>query len=208
MRTWNDPEEHWITELTDLTIETDRRIQEIQLNVYYVDVGSSQPIETVNTKGTSIRSTSDPYYSFSTSLGTISKITPYTYKLKANGDANVTGRPIRQYDPTDNDYWTPFKVGSMYPGVETITLNDFYGLQEGLSQGGMYSSFWYNALMQLMTRGRSLYTFTWRGDPKLQPRDLLRVQTRGVYAKLTIESITLSHEGGGLVSQIVARERW
>lgn len=50
------------------------------------------------------------------------------------------------------------------------------------------------------------YTFRWRGDPRMQPMDV--ITANGI--EMTVESLTLEHsEGGGFSSEVVARGgRW
>lgn len=195
-----------IKDYADLLIDTDRKIKRIEMDIPYADVGTSQNIETIQTAGTTIKEITDPYYSVATSKGSISLITPYKYKLTAEGDCTITGRPIRKYDPTDNESYTPCVVETI-DGVDTVTLEEFWGMEDGASpEPGYVSSFWHALFYTLLARGVKKYSFTWRGDPRLQPRDYITLDVNGVDVDMTIESITLDHSDGGLTSQIVARE--
>ena len=71
-------------------------------------------------------------------------------------------------------------------------------------------------------------SFTWKGDPRMQPRDYVELveqdenlaEENGVFLQtengediivnqsriITIENITLTHEGGGTVAEITYRE--
>lgn len=202
------PDAYDINGYSELKTETNRKIKRVEINNPYVDRGPSKNIETIDAEGTIIRSASDPLLSVATSTGTVSLITPYKYKLKASGSATVTGRAVRFYDPTDNDSVTP-RVLNRASGVETLTLNEFNGMVDGAvapTGDGYLTDFWYYALRQIMDRPLKIFTFTWRGDPRLQPRDYIRLTINDTPVDMTIESITLNHEGGGLTSQIVARE--
>lgn len=84
-------------------------------------------------------------------------------------------------------------------------------------------------LKALAKRSRTTGSFTWKGDPRMQPRDKFRfirleynlldenevqlmtensedIIVGGNTQECTIETITLTHEGGGLISQITYRE--
>lgn len=57
--------------------------------------------------------------------------------------------------------------------------------------------------------GRNKHTgsFRWKGDPRMQPRDRFAYHRKdGTVQTCTIESITLTHEGGGTCANIAFRE--
>jgi len=50
-------------------------------------------------------------------------------------------------------------------------------------------------------------SFTWKGDPRMQPRDVVNFhRLDGTVEKITIETITLKHEGGGTTAEITYRK--
>ena len=50
-------------------------------------------------------------------------------------------------------------------------------------------------------------SFTWKGDPRMQPRDVVTFhRLDGTTETITIENITLSHEKGGLSAEITYRK--
>lgn len=52
-----------------------------------------------------------------------------------------------------------------------------------------------------------IYTFKWKGDPRMQPRDLFYfVRLNGSKEVFTIEEIILEHEEGGTIATITARK--
>lgn len=56
---------------------------------------------------------------------------------------------------------------------------------------------------------RSVITgsFTWKGDPRMQPRDRCRfTRLDGTVEEITLETITLTHEGGGTSAEITYRK--
>lgn len=59
----------------------------------------------------------------------------------------------------------------------------------------------------LMTRSNETGSFTWKGDPRMQPRDVFTWHYLDETTELrTIESINLKHEGGGTVATITYRK--
>ena len=50
-------------------------------------------------------------------------------------------------------------------------------------------------------------SFTWKGDPRMQPRDVVEWERLdGTTTTITLENITLTHEGGGTSAEITYRE--
>lgn len=73
------------------------------------------------------------------------------------------------------------------------------------------------ALTYLLDRSNIVYEFTYRGNPHIQPRDIVYVEIatweNGSMTKhwetMTVDTVTLEHsEGGGLSSRIRARKGW
>lgn len=71
------------------------------------------------------------------------------------------------------------------------------------------------AVNYILSRSNILYEFTYRGNPHIQPRDILNVEIatweNGSMTKhwetMTVDTVTLEHsEGGGLTSKITARK--
>ena len=62
-------------------------------------------------------------------------------------------------------------------------------------------------MTSLFNRSRRTGSFLFKGDPRWQPRDLLQInRLDGSELIVTIESITINHEGGGTTSEITYRE--
>ena len=62
-------------------------------------------------------------------------------------------------------------------------------------------------LLNLLRRSNETGSFTWKGDPRMQPRDVANFhRLDGTVEEITIESITLKHEGGGTTAEIVYRK--
>lgn len=59
----------------------------------------------------------------------------------------------------------------------------------------------------LLNRSNITGGFTWKGNPHMQPRDVVEFVLRdGTKKTITLEEITLQHEGGGLTASITYRE--
>lgn len=62
----------------------------------------------------------------------------------------------------------------------------------------------FNALLR---RSPVKGSFTWKGDPRMQPRDVIQFhRLDGSVEQITIETITLKHEGGGTTAEITYRK--
>ena len=61
-------------------------------------------------------------------------------------------------------------------------------------------------MKQLLERSNETGSFTWKGDPRMQPRDVFTFhRLTGETYDCTVESIELKHEGGGTTAQITYR---
>lgn len=176
-------------------------VKTVNLNLYDPIVQASSAIETVDVQGAAIFDTTDPYYSFTSASGTITYLSPYSYKLEGNGSIAVSGRKIELY--------AAMKSGSpLLPMTETTGTN---GIEIDLGNNYLFGNYRYEgfhaALQYLLQRSNISYEFEYRGDPKLQPRDYIRadIDGSGALVDLTIDTIELKHEGGGTSSTIVAR---
>ena len=206
--TGRDTSSYWvIDDIANLRIDVNRKPKEVRMNINWYQAESSAQVQSLSISGTKTVNVSDPYWTFSTNSGTITKLSPYAFKLKANGTATVSGRKLITYDG-DAETFTPYKRTAA-DGVDIVELDDFDGLQEGYGYGGGgYDSFWPGAMDQLLNRELLTYSFTWRGNPLIQPRDYIKVKIDGQYIDMTIDTVTLEHTDGGLTSQIVARKGW
>lgn len=64
-----------------------------------------------------------------------------------------------------------------------------------------------SSLENLLERSPVTGSFTWKGDPRMQPRDIIHFhRLDGTVEDITIESITLKHEGGGTTAEITYRK--
>lgn len=194
----------------DLKRVTESRIKSVTGNTYSVSVAKSAEIATEEVSGAIIKDLSEPYWSVTAAAGTIKSLGAYRYKLTGSGSIKVSGRAVRLFDNMSSigssaDY-TPYKLPryTEYDGI-TVTLDDINGLHSILGDATSGSSPGHNCMEeiaeQLVARSNVTYEFTWRGDPRIQPRDWVVVN--GI--DMTIETISLDHEEGGLTSTITAR---
>lgn len=59
----------------------------------------------------------------------------------------------------------------------------------------------------LLSRSNVTGSFRWKGDPRMQPRDVVTFhRLDGSTEEITLENITLTHEGGGTVAEITYRK--
>ena len=79
---------------------------------------------------------------------------------------------------------------------------------EPISYGQVFSEsvFLYPNYNYLFNRSNITGSFTWKGDPRMQPRDVFTFhRLDGTTEICTIESITLKHNGGGTIAEISYR---
>lgn len=185
----------------------DPKIKRVEMNMYVPDVDlSSSLIEALNVSDVKIYETTDPYYSFTVSSGTVTRINPYTCKITGNGNINLSGRALdlRPPQPDPEDYLPVYR--EVQTGGVTVSFEDFYG---GSILGPAIWFNWASRIFRtLLNRSNISYEFTFRGDPNLQPRDYIRadIDGSGTLIDMTIDNIELKHEGGGTTSTIVARK--
>lgn len=184
----------------DATIESNLAIAEAY--IYAVSVGTARvSLGEQSIAGTAIFETSEPYTGLITSKGTVTQISPFKYSLTATGSATVSGYPVSFYDTSIGAIYSPYTVANSEEGSK-LSLGELDGFNIGLVTESGTDLLGEELVANLLNRSNLLYTFTWRGDPFLQPGDYIRVNGMD----MTIESVSLTHEGGGLSSKITARE--
>ena len=164
--------------------------------------------ETSEEKGEIVTVTADEYvqestYSITNSPTIISyDAKEFVYKTKkADTTYKLTGRKISITEEYDSITPTIERSG------ETLTINPVcYGHQYiTVSSSKQYRI--YPNYQTLFDRSNITGTFTWKGDPRMQPRDLFYlVYKNGTSAVCTIESIELVHEAGGTMAEITYRK--
>ena len=89
---------------------------------------------------------------------------------------------------------------------EAVDFPDvFRGTLEQTTSGGSHSM-WGLFIKQIADRSNVVYKFKYRGDPKMQPRDIIQMTIGNETVNMTIDNLTLEHVDGGLISQIECRE--
>lgn len=82
--------------------------------------------------------------------------------------------------------------------------------QADTNGGFEYRAYPYEAIIEVFKRtNRSNVTgsFTWKGDPRMQPRDVVEWERLdGTTETITLENITITHEGGGTMAECTYRE--
>ena len=76
--------------------------------------------------------------------------------------------------------------------------------QSNVELGEIYPQMAYESLLQ---RSNVTGSFTWKGDPRMQPRDVVNFhRLDGTVEEITLENITIHHEGGGTFAEITYRK--
>lgn len=170
-------------------------LKSAKYNTAYEDI---QQIDVVSGQSYFIN-TGDPYYSFTTTSGTITQLSPFTAKLTATTTttATVRGQKINISTITANDPYT--------------TTNNKTGITVDLEDNPLMVSYWgqdtRNGIDKMLDRSNIRYSFTYRGNPHIQPRDnIIFHYANNTTEQMTVESLTLEHQNGGFVSDIVARK--
>lgn len=75
------------------------------------------------------------------------------------------------------------------------------------SSNSSYTIYPQQMLRTPMWRSVITGSFTWKGDPRMQPRDRCRfTRLDGTVEEITLENITITHEGGGTSAEITYRK--
>ena len=81
------------------------------------------------------------------------------------------------------------------------------GQMSGLTMTSAPILIYPNMINSPMYRSTESGTFRWKGDPRLQPRDIGQLKRLdGTYEDITLENITITHEGGGTYADITYRK--
>lgn len=72
---------------------------------------------------------------------------------------------------------------------------------------GVFELFPTESMKNLLKRSPVTCSFTWKGDPRIQPRDVFTFhRLDGTDEEWTFENITITHEGGGTLAEVTARK--
>lgn len=96
---------------------------------------------------------------------------------------------------------------SGYGEIKTPNKTQWVGEIQAQDADGVKTLLPDKGFQQLLTRSNKTGSFTWKGDPRMQPRDVFTFVYRdGTEELRTIETISLKHEGGGTVAEITYRK--
>lgn len=213
---YDDSARYRITRFEEPTIESEVVVSKIRAAWRRI-LNSTlwEDIETISEAGMYIKETSDPYYDFRVtgSGNSLVKITPYKYKVTIVSEGIVQGQKINFSAPTafihayDDEGYAYAEISNIKG--RTLTLGEIDGptfSYNGISDTNIDNTALNYALSKYHPR---IYTFKWRGDPKLQPGQIIDLH----YGKpgvrnsiIKIDTITLEHANGGLSSTITGRE--
>lgn len=127
-------------------------------------------------------------------------------KWTANSKYTFNGKPVTPF----TTYITGRPI-SIVNGAESVSVSGIGGEMkvDPLAFGRVYdgATFVYPNYNRLFSRKVRIGSFTWRGHPHMQPRDVFTFKRlNGSNMTCTIESIELTHEGGGTTAVINYRE--
>lgn len=109
------------------------------------------------------------------------------------------------YDDGTLTYQTGRKGEAVtFPEVFVATMEQASSVSGGRASG--VKSLWGLFLKQIGDRSNVVYKFQYRGNPKMQPRDIIHMTIDGEVIDMTIDNLTLEHSEGGLISSIECRK--
>lgn len=198
----------------DTIVETKKKALQIALPEYYLQ--NNESIEQVKaTSGKIYYVTLDPpvpYLNVNISPTPTSKeeVSCSLFKFKAAASTTYT---ISGYQTLANlmDANNPYESGGSGSG-ETYKFDFEMPLFVRASTGSSITKL---SMTKLRARSNIIYEFTYRGNPHIQPRDILNVEVARwedshvttEWVTMTVDAVTLEHsEGGGLTSKIKARK--
>lgn len=126
----------------------------------------------------------------------------YYVKVKkkvSKGNCILYGRPV-------NNVIESQSCSVSRPGVTQSVKGIAHGRLATGSHTDMQMTV-YPAYKQIFNTSNITGSFTWKGDPRMQPRDVFTFhRLDGTTETCTIESITLTHKGGGTSAEITYRK--
>ena len=208
--TWRYPEVKWVIkeeECGDIQWRYEPEVKSFSMSNEAADsIGMSR--ENIETKQVKAGrkywfDLQDPYRALQCTNATIEYSNPLRVKIKATatGDATLSGIPIEIYDNgIGQDTFTFGQYG------QALTEDGewyFEGATADAANGDVVE---FAARADIFTHSETQFvTFTWKGDPRMQPLDLFIFEHEDSSEVWTIGSITLDHTGGGMTAEITAR---
>lgn len=211
---WSKPTSKWTIkeeDCTDLVTNYDRMIAQIRVpNMYVYGESDREIIGTQEVRKNKIYTvtTSQPYYSYTVTNATIQESCPtyIVFKATATGTVTIRGRRIRFYDENENERPHITKVSAARVGiVETVDMEQYSGELEQMNDGIGYPLIEQGA-RHVLNESEKRGSFHWKGNPKMQPRDVFTFEHLDGSAEVcTIETIEITHAGGGTSAEISYR---
>lgn len=135
------------------------------------------------------------YWDYLVSIGEIES-NAESASLEVTGESFIVEEDTRPYSISGIGDETTLSRTS-WIGEISIIKTQFGGRVKILPDLGM---------KQLLERSNETGSFTWKGDPRMQPRDVFTFhRLTGETYDCTVESIELKHEGGGTTAEITYR---
>lgn len=211
---WSKPSSKWTIleeDCTDIKIIYDRMIAQIRIpNMYVYEDDTREVISTQEVRRNKVYtvSMSQPYFSYTVTNATIIESCPayITFRATATGESTIRGKRIRFYDPDENETPHITKVSAARAGiVETVDMEQYSGQLEQIYDG-IGVPLIENGARHVLNMSEKRGSFRWKGHPKMQPRDVFTFEhLDGTSEVCTIETIELTHEGGGTYADISYR---
>ena len=226
---WSKPTPQWDIyeeDVANLVIDSERKINKITTDDDYALLTGltnegNDTIEVFETiKNTNYEFSDGGYYfNWSVTQGTPdlspTKNNAETFKFKATtGTESTPGNSVLTANRTSINNTTPGGGKTITPasyaepnraGITITKTPLIYGSYEYYDGSG-YSNVYPN-YRQLFHRSNVTGSFTFRGDVRMQPRDVFNFHRMdGEIEVCTIETIKLMHENGGLTSEITYRK--
>lgn len=211
---WSKPTSKWTIyeeDCTDIVKNYDQVIAQVKVpNMYvYCDTERSL-IEEKEVRRNRIYtvSLSTPYTSFTVTNATILESCPayIRFRATATGVSRIRGKRIRFYDENENErpHYTTVKANRT--GIKKLVdMEQYSGQVEQVIDGIGYPLI-ENGARHAMNESEKRGSFHWKGNPMMQPRDVFTfAHLDGTSEICTIETIELTHDGGGTSANITYR---
>ena len=151
-----------------------------------------------STTGTSYSPTLSDFWAALETYKYLEDATKESYTAKLFGGAYNTVDESKTYTISGNGIVAKPSKTSWCGSISARTYNNSSTIVNVLPDEGFKS---------LFKRSNETGSFTWKGDPRMQPRDVFTFQyLDGTTELRTIETINLKHEGGGTIATITYRK--
>jgi hypothetical protein len=204
--TWRYPTVKWTLDESECsTVEQtyDRPIRTIKGEFYEYKDTASTVVGRMNVVKGAIYTMSFDTLCMLTKLtrGNIIKTTAASVRFKATstGEAVATGRVLERFDVIKNK-----EINDIGLDVEWNAQELGYITQTSWDVGRWFLAI-YPGDIELCSTEKGRFTF--KGDPRWQPRDVVEfTRLDGTTENITIEEITITHEGGGTIAEVTYRK--